>query len=754
MMTLINTTSCSKKGNNGANPFFEKQWDTPFGTPPFNRIAADHYEPAFERAMSLQNAEIAAITSNKERPTFENTVAEFDRSGELLTRVSDIFEMMCAANSSDAMRAIEERVMPRLASHADAILMNDELFERIKQVYDTRESCELDAEQKRLTERLYNRFVRAGALLSEEDKSRLKEINSELSLLSVRFGQNVLGENNDYRLLLKDNEVNDLPASVREAAAAAAKEIGESGKFLFTLQQPSMIPLLTYSTHRDLREKIYTAYLRRCGMDNEYDNRKIIDDMLRLRNEKAHLLGYDSFAHYVTAEQMSGSPEAVYALLNDVWTPALKRATSELEEMKKLFRRDFPHSGNKFQSWDWWYYAEKVRKQQYALDDEKLRPYFSLENVRQGIFDLANRLYGITFRPVAVDKYHDDVTAFKVVDANEAILGILYFDFHPRSSKSQGAWCGYFRRQRYSREGERTTPHVSIVCNFTPPTDKAPSLLSLDEVTTLFHEFGHALHFLFTDVRYNGLIDVEGDFVELPSQIMENWALEPEMLRSYAVHNRSGAIIPDDLIAKIGRSSKFNQGFATTELIAAALIDMDAHSIAKYDSIDVREFEKRALYTERKLIPQIEPRYHLSYFRHIFAGGYSAGYYFYTWAEVLDKDAYASFVETGDRFNSRQAEKLRRLLASGGKKDGMTLYREFRGQEPSRTPLLISRGLCEAPTEVEEALVAAPNDSKVLDDLRHVAAEADAEDAREAAKNEEPTDEKTQDENNDKPKNK
>ncbi|MBQ9963077.1 MAG: M3 family metallopeptidase, partial [Alistipes sp.] len=466
----------------------------------------------------------------------------------------------------------------------------------------------------------------------------------------------------------------------------------------FTLHKPSMLPFLTYSTEREAREELYRAYINRCNNNDEYDNKQIINDMIRLRTEKAHLLGYKSYAHYVTSDQMASNPKAVYSLLEEVWEPAVERAKEELAEMEKMFKEDYTDSEYKFESWDWWFYAEKVRQKKYALNEDIIRGYFSLDNTRQGIFNLANRLFGITFRPVTVPVYHKEVSAYEVLDKDESHLGILYFDFHPRAGKGQGAWCGYYREQRYEADGTRTAPVVSIVCNFTRPTESTPSLLTLDEVTTLFHEFGHALHFLFTDVRYNGLISVEGDFVELPSQIMENWALTPQMLRTYATHYRSGEIIRDQYISRIDNSALFNQGFNTTELIAAALSDMDIHSTTEYSPIDVDGFEYNALYTKRGMISQIEPRYHYTYFAHIFSGGYSAGYYFYTWAEVLDKDAFEAFRETGDIFDRRTADAFRReILSKGGSKDGMSLYKAFRGKSPDKSALLKARGLWKEP---------------------------------------------------------
>ena len=696
IMTTLNTTFCSKQVQKEGNPLLN-EFATPYGVPPFDKIEAEHYGPAFEYAMSLHNEEVAAILANNEEPTFANTILELDRSGMMLANISDLFGMMCAAMNSDEMQELQEEVMPKLAAHYDAISMNEELFNRIKVVYDKRNSTDLNAEQIRLVEKMYDGAVRQGALLKGEQKERLQKINEELSLLTVKFDNNLLAETNDFKLELSGKECKELPKAVRDAA-----QEDNDDKFVFTLHKPSLIPFLTYSQNRELREKIYKAYLNRGNNENKHDNKAIINDMIRLRIEKANLLGYKSYADYVTSEQMAGSPKAVYELLEGIFTQANEKAKEELTEMNTMFKRDNSGENDKFASWDWWYYAEKVRKQKYNLNEEMTSPYFALDNVRQGAFNLANRLYGLTFRPIVVPQYHNEASAYEVLDTDGSHLGVLYFDFHPRASKSQGAWCGYFRRPSYDSNGKRIAPVVSIVCNFTRPSGNTPALLSIDEVTTLFHEFGHALHFLFSDVPYNGLLDVEGDFVELPSQILENWALEEELLKTYALHYRNNTIINKSLIDKIHRSAQFNQGFMTTELLAAALVDLDIHSLTEYKELDVDAFEYNALYEKRGMISEIEPRYRLPYFAHIFAGGYSSGYYFYTWAEVLDKDAFAAFAETGDVFHRRTAQAFRKLLSSGGKKDGMILYREFRGAEPSREALLKARGLWVEPEQTEE----------------------------------------------------
>ena len=706
-LSMSSLTQCQSEKQIGANPFFE-EWTAPYGVPPLDRIEAAHFMPAFERAMAEEDAEIDAIVTNHDEPTFENVCVAFDNAGQKLDQATLIFGMLCEAESSEELQAVQEEAIPALAAHDAAIRMNEELFQKIKTIYDKRKAMKLTAVQCRLVEKQYKAFVREGALLSTEDKARLKVINQELNTAEMKFGQNLLAENNDYKLVLDDsNDITGIPTDVRMAAERKAREVGEDGKWVFTLHKPSLVPFMTYSTRRDLRQELYTAYLNRGANDNEHNNKQLINDMIRLRTEKAHLLGFKCYADYVTNDQMAGSSKAVYDLLNEVYTPALERAKKELEEMMPLFRRDVKE-GN-FESWDWMYYAEKLRKQKYALDEEMLRPYFSLENARSGIFFLANRLYGITFRPVTVPTYHQEVSAYQVLDVDESHLGILLFDFYQRDGKSQGAWCGNYVDQTY-RDGERVAPVVSIVTNFTRPAPGGDSLLTMDEVETLFHEFGHALHFLFHDVKYRGLSEVEGDFVEMPSQMLENWAFEPEVLKHYATHFRTKELIPEYMVKKIHRSTLFNQGFMTTELVAAALSDMAIHSQTKYEEFDPEDFETKILRKRRHLIPEIAPRYRYPYFAHIFAGGYASGYYFYTWAEVLDQDAFEAFRESGDLFNREIAHRLRyKLLARGGEEDGMSLYRAFRLHDPDKKPMLRSRGLWEDPVVEEETDTAKPH---------------------------------------------
>ena len=713
------TLSCgSDVVSDTTNPLLE-EWTTEFGVPPFDKIKTEHYAPAFEEAMKMHNEEIAAIVASEEEPSFENVILAMDNSGIKLYELNLIFGMLSSSDMDDKMQEVQNTMIPRVEEHYNSIMLNDKLFEKVKAVYDKRKSLKLDEVQMRLVEKTYNKFVRSGALLSGEAKERLMTINAELSELSIRFGNNLLKENSNFFIELTADQVTELPEGVRNQAREAAEAMGKKDAYVFTLAKPSMLPFLTYSKNRDLRRELYNGYIMRGNNDNEFDNKQLAEDMARLRVEKANLLGFKSYSHYVTADQMAGNPQAVYNLLEEIFEPALESAKRELEEMKRIFERDFP--GETFEKSDWWYYAEQVRKKKYQLDEEAVRQYLSLDNVRDGMFYLANRLYGITFRPIVAPRYHKECTVYEVLDHDQSHVGVLYLDPYPRNSKSGGAWCGNFTEQRYV-DGERKAPVIGIVCNFTPPVGNTPSLLTFDEAETMFHEFGHALHFLFADVRYRGLAEVEGDFVELPSQIMENWAFEPEIMKEYAVHYRTGEVIPDRLIEKIQNASLFNQGFITTELAAAALIDMDIHSLEVYTDLDINDFEKYNLATRRGLIPEIEPRYRYPYFAHIFNGGYSSGYYFYLWAEVLDKDAFEAFKQSRDICDKELAHSFRYdLLAQGGQKPGMEMYRKFRGADPDKTAMLKARGLWQEP-EVVDTLSVKPEveavESMIRPDLR------------------------------------
>ncbi|MBQ2796486.1 MAG: M3 family metallopeptidase [Tidjanibacter sp.] len=687
------TVSCKNEAVVVAENPLLAEWNTPFGVPPFDQIEVDHYAPAFKAAMAIHEEEIEAIVNNPEEPTFDNTILALDNAGELLGKVANTFFLVASADTNEQMQKVEAKVSPLMSAHSDKIMMNDALFQRVKKVYEGRHKTGLDELQLRLTEQTYKDFVRSGANLSEEQKEELAKINSELSLATVEFARNLLAASAEFEMVLdKEDDLEGLPMSVRNAAKEAAEEAGHKGKYLFNLSKPSMLPFLTYAKNRELRQRLYEGYLNKCNLDDKNDNKEVINTIINLRTRKANLLGFPSHAHFVLDNVMAKTPENVYALLEEIWEPALNTSKEELAEMKKLAKRDF--NPKEFASWDWWYYAEKVRKQRYNLDEQALRPYFSLENVRLGIFGLCNRLYGITFSPVKVPVYNKECTAYQVLEADGTTLGVVIFDFFPRPGKSFGAWCGSYVDMAI-KDGKRVNPVVTVVCNFTRPSGSTPALLTIDETETFFHEFGHALHSLFAQVPYKGLLGVERDFVELPSQIMENWATEPEVLKTYAVHYQTGAVIPNHLIKRLQKSDKFNQGFITTELLAASLSDMDIHTRTSTEPLDVNAFEREVLNERRGLIEEIAPRYRYPYFSHIFDGGYSAGYYSYTWAEVLDKDAYQAFVETGNLFDRKTAQRFRKLLESGGTKDGMTLYKEFRGAEPSRVPLMVARGFVE-----------------------------------------------------------
>ncbi|MHC4402438.1 MAG: M3 family metallopeptidase [Planctomycetota bacterium] len=679
-----------------ANPLFS-EWNTPFGVPPFDEIKQEHYRPAFDEGMGLHKKEIDAIIQDEAAPTFSNTIAAMDRSGAVLDRVANVFFSMKASMNNDEMEAIAKDVAPMLSKHRDAILLNDSAFRKVEAVYEQREDVDLTAEEHKLLEETYKTFVRGGAKLSADEKERLKEINVELSLLSLKFGENVLKENNKFEMVVDDEaDLAGLPENAVAAAAEAATERGHEGKWAFTLHKPSMIPFLQYSRKRKLRERIYQAYVNRGDHGDDLDNKETLAKMVALRVERAKLLGYETHAHFVLEENMAKVPESVDRLLRQLWKPALKRAKKEAADMQRMI--DEEGGSFKLESWDWWYYAERVKKAKYDLDEEMLRPYFKLENVLAGAFEVATRLYGLQFEKRSdVPKYHDDVSVFEVKEADGGHVGILYVDYFPRASKRGGAWMGELRQQS-KRDGKNVRPVIYNVGNFSKPTADKPSLLSLEEVNTLFHEFGHALHGLLSDCTYESLAgtNVARDFVELPSQIMENWATEPEVLKMYARHYQTGKPMPDDLIEKIRKARHFNQGFATTEYLAASFLDMDWHTLTEPEpEADVTEFERASL-GRIGLIPEIVSRYRSTYFRHIFAGGYSSGYYSYIWAQVLDADAFEAFKESGSVLDPKTAKAFREcILAKGGTEEPMTLYKRFRGKEPGIEPLLKRRGLDE-----------------------------------------------------------
>ncbi len=690
---ILMMTSCgSKKDQLSDNPFF-KEWDTPFGVPPFEEIKNEHYVPAFEEGMKQHKAEIEDIISSSEAPTFENVIAAMDYSGEMLRKVSGVFFNMTSANTSDEIQEIAREISPKLTAHNDDILLNKELFKKVEQVYNNREEENLNTDQMMLLELTYKNFVRSGALLNEKDQERLRDINTQLSELTLKFGDNLLAETNNYELVIeKEEDLSGLPPAVIETAAETANEKGKEGKWVFTLHNPSVLPFLQFADNRELREEIQQAYIKRGDNNNEFDNKEVIKQIVSLRYERAQLLGYDTHADFVLEMNMAENPDGVFGLLDQLWTPALKLAEFEATEYQKIIDTE---GGNfKLEAWDWRYYAEKYRKAKYDLNEDELKPYFELTKVRDGIFYVCNRLYDIKFEERNdVPKYHEDATVYEVKNNDDTHVGILYMDFHPRESKRGGAWMNSYRKQ-YRKDGKNISPVITIVCNFTKPTSTTPSLLTLDEVKTFFHEFGHALHGLLSNGTYPGIsgTSVPRDFVELPSQIMEHWALEPEVLKQYAHHYQTGEVIPDELIEKISNAAYFDQGFATVEFLAAAYLDMYWHTMQVSNIKDVNQFEHEALNTI-KLMPEIVSRYRSTYFAHIFSGGYSAGYYAYIWSGVLDTDAFEAFKENGI-FDKATADSFRKNILEKGHSDKAgNMYRAFRGRDPQIEPLLKSRGL-------------------------------------------------------------
>jgi peptidyl-dipeptidase Dcp len=689
LFVLITNTGCKNKPEaDNSNPFFS-QFDTPFNVPPFEKIKAKHYVPAFEKGMAEGRKDLEKILNSKEEPTFQNTIDPLDSMGSLLTRVSSVFFSQTSANTNDSLQKIEVEISPRLSEFRDEIMLNPVLFKKVKSIYENQGKFKLDDEQKFLLENLYKNFVRNGALLAAAQQDTLKKLNQEISVLSVNFSQNVLSETNRFKLVVDNQaDLKGLPENVVAGAAEKANQDSLKGKWVFKVQKPSMLPFLTYDENRNLRKKIYDAYLLRGNHNDQLDNKKNLAGIVSLRAKRAKLLGYKSHADLNLENRMAKTPANVYSLLNQLWKPALRVAGQELTAMQKIADRD----GAKFkiEPSDWWYYAEKLRKEKYDLDDNGLRPYFKLENVREGAFTVANKLYGITFTPIAsIPLPHPDAMAFEVKEADGTLIGVLYMDFYTRASKGQGAWCGSYRDHRWLN-GKEVKPVVTIVCNFTNPSGDAPSLLSLDDVKTLFHEFGHGLQGLFSINKYS-MTNAAMDIIELPSQIMEHWATEPEVLKMYAKHYKTGEVIPDALIAKIQKSKHFNTGFDNVELLAASMLDMAYYTLEAPVNIDVEKFEKDYL-TKIGLIKEIEPRYRSTYFLHI-VGGYDAGYYCYTWAAVLDNDAFEAFREKGI-FDKATADSFRKnVLAPMGITDSKQSYINFRGREPVIEPLLKNRGL-------------------------------------------------------------
>ncbi len=672
------------------NPLL-KPYDTPYQVPPFDKIKIEHFIPAFKEAIQQQEHAIQEIISNTEGPTFENTILALEYSGYLLGEVSSVFYNMQSANTSKELQETAKEIAPMLSAHRDNILLNKQLFERVKIARSNK--IELEPDEKMLVEETYRMFVRGGADLSDDEQAKLREINQKLSVLSLKFGENLLAETNNFKLIVtSEKDLAGLPQTLIDAAAEVAKKAGYEGKWLFTLQNPSIMPFLTYAKNRALREEILTAYMNRGNNNNEYDNKEIIKEIVNLRIKRANLLGFKNHAEFVLAENMAKTPSNVIRFLNELWTPSIDMAKKEAADLQKLIEKE----GNDFklQPWDWRYYTEKLRKEKYDIDEETLRQYFELNNVKNGIFTLVNKLYGITFKPVSdIPKLHEEATAYEVNDYDGSYIGILYLDFHPRASKRGGAWMSSFRKQYSTIDGKNVNPIITVVCNFSRPTENSPSLLTFDEAETFFHEFGHALHGLLSKGKFPTLTgtSVPRDFVELPSQIMENWASEKDVLAFYAKHYKTGEIIPDELVEKMEKSSKFNQGFITTEYLAASLLDIDYHILENESELDILKFESESM-NKIGLIPEILPRYRTTYFNHIFNSGYSAGYYSYIWAQVLDADAFEAFKIHG-LFDKETAASFRsNILEKGGSEDPMVLYKRFRGAEPDIKPLLKRKG--------------------------------------------------------------
>ena len=706
---ILGVIAMSLLACNRTNPLLD-QPDTPYGVPAFDQVKIEHYLPAFEAAIAENKAEIDAIVNNEAEPTFENTIVALDRAGLLLDRVQGVFFNVLEADGNDEMNAIAEKVSPMLSELSDGIILNDRLFARVKFVYDQRDQLGLNPEQMRLVTETYKAFADNGANLPEDKKERLKEINQELALLSLKFGNNVVAETNsdDFKRFISDESLlAGLPESAKAAAAEEAAAAGHPGEWLFTPKRTSFTPVLQYCENRDLRKQLLMDYTTRGNRDNDNDNKAVIIREMELRIERAKLFGYDNPADYILADCMAKNHQTVDAFLASVWAPSLEAAKREAAELQKLLDEDIAAGkvlpslqggdGGRLAPWDWWYYAEKLRKAKYALDEEELKPYFELSNVRKGAFGVATKLYGLQFEKLEdMPVYNPEVEVFKVTEADGSLVGILYTDYFPRAGKRPGAWMNNILPQYIDAEGTDHRPVIINVGNFNKPTAGNPSLLSMDDVETLFHEFGHALHGLLSKAHYKSLsgTNTPRDFVELPSQFMENYAYEPEVLKTYAFHYQTGEVIPDELIAKINAAGKFNQGFVTTELLSASILDMDFHELTTAEGLDVNAFEKASL-EKMGMIPEIIVRYRPTFYNHIFTTGYEAGYYSYTWAAVLDADAFAAFKETGNLFEPETAARFRHLLEQGGTRDAQELYLEFRGKEADPANLLRRKGFIE-----------------------------------------------------------
>lgn len=712
-------SSCNKR----QNPLMQPSGDA-FGAPEFDKIESTDYLPAFKEAFRQQKAEIDAIAKNSEAPTYENTIDALEKSGQLLSHVSGIFMNVNETDADDTMKETEKIITPMLTEQSAYITMNEPLFQRVKTLYDNQSTLGLTREQEVVLEKYYKMFVKGGALLSAEQKAELVEIDKQLSLATMQFGDNSLAETNAYTLNITDTkDLSGLPEAVVAAAKDRAEAAGKDG-WLFTLQIPSWEPFMQYADNRALRKEMFLAYTMRGNNDNEHDNKALIKQILELRLRKAKLFGYDTFADYQLEDKMAKTPEAAYNLLMTIWEPAIARAKQEATDLQELLTADLAANADAIagdevasdpvlRGWDWRYYSEKLRQQRYALDEKELKPYFSLENVRKGAFMVANKLYGVSFKPLTVagfpnapettegnvdatmpDVYNPEVSCFEVLDEDGSHLALYYTDYFPRATKRAGAWMNNIY-EAVHLDGRDQDPMIVNVCNFTTPTGDTPSLLNIDETRTLFHEFGHATHGFLTKCHYPIVsgTNVARDFVELPSQVLEHWAVEPEVMKQYAFHYQTGEVIPDSLIAKMQNAGNFNSGFETTELVAAALLDIECHMLTNYDDFEAGAFEK-AVTEKIGLIPEIPFRYRSTYFNHVFSGGYAVGYYSYLWAEVLDADAFEAYKESGNVLNEALGRSFRRnVLEMGGSEEPMELYKRFRGAEPNPDAMLHGRGL-------------------------------------------------------------
>ena len=689
--TLLLAGCTSEKAT--TNPFFAEKYGTTYEIPPFSEITTAQIREAMLKGFEEEKKEIQQIAGNAEAPTFENTILALDNAGELLSRVRNVFGPLSSSNSTQEYRDLEKEISPLSSELSSMIYMNDKLFQRVKQIYDNQASMSYTREQLKLIENNYKRFVRNGALLSEADKQKLAKLNADISMAQLEFEQNLLHEtNNTFVVVDKLEDLDGLPQENIDRAADMAKRNGQEGKWMFNMQRASCNPVLQYCTNRDLRKKVYDAYYNRGNQGNDWDNNAVSVRIIKLRLEKAKLMGYKDYASYALDDRMAKTSENVYNLLDQIWEPAVKKANEELKDIRAEIRKE----GKNFEpeGWDYMYYMEKAKKAKFAIDDNEVRPYLEVYNVQQGIFYVANKLYGLTFTErTDLPKYQDDTKVFEVRDKDGSLLALFYSDYFPRDGKGAGAWCTSFRGSYY-KDGERIIPIVVNCASLTPASSNTPALQNITNITTEFHEFGHALHSFMRNTQYRGTGGVERDFVEVPSQINEHWALEPEILNVYAKHYQTGEVIPMELVKKIQDSEKYGQGFATVELVAASLVDMDLHILTEVpDNFNVMEFEQQKL-KERGIPRQIFPRYRVTNFSHTMGGGYTAGYYSYLWAEVYECDAFQAYKEAGNVLDSSIAQRFRDyVLAPGGIDDGMTMYRNFRGRDPKIDGLLENRGL-------------------------------------------------------------